>query len=1656
MGPITEQKPNRVLTTAYSCQHAIRDRSTTDSQPQISQTAPRRPCSIRLASSYNDRPFDVDEFVKEAPSKDETVLYLAYGSNLCKETFRGKRGIKPLSQINVQVPELRLTFDLPGIPYVEPCFANSAKRNLEKDVIGAERRCAKDEKSPLLEDSSRRRDNWHKGMIGVVYEVTAADYAHIIATEGGGSSYKDILDYLQALQPYTPTTTKQRLGQFVFLTVWGPLIFFVIFGGKMFTGKDGQSPAWLKEFTGALFKASHLSSPREIPESQNALAPAESQQRTGSNAAVRDPKVHQTEERLQTSPAGSVATTRVEDSYKDDAPAVKASTVAADQPREPDDERLYSITPDQRHKSQPLITNAHEGSALAGTIPETQLQAQVGFATAQQDQQPDIEEPTVPITKSRGTASNLKAVAQQALSSATDVQRQDHLPKIDQAVARTSSNTSAVSRTSGNVPSATSQTSAAPTSVLRKTEEHHEMVGARAADRLRARQPNAGNTSASMSTTAAQEARPAQTKSSRTAGAPVKVSKTSAASRPGTAVRQAAAPAPRKSAESSKPRATPIPAPAPAPKSTAKTRMLAETPAVAVTKTNATAEPEAQHGGRAADKGQGGKKRQTVGPDTMQAKRANGPFRFQSEDVVGSDYDMPISSPKGKAQRKGKKQELREPPQEKTQTSIVHDSITVAGKLPKVSSSQIRAARQPAKSTEKHEKDGTQRRKAKISSDLELAKYSEADTSTGRDPVLAEELRSHKAQALHAAHFATQEREQQRKVQLSHRAVEVQDAANALDVPGSQQNPQILSEGSSSSSLPTDPMKKVLKSGSAVEAKEFKTPTALRSSPPLREHAVTDDTTGLEEQTARSHKTTIIAFDKSGPRNQGKIPMATPGAKSTRSSMPPTKDHRSAKKTSGRTNVASKRRSKQPSSTGMNTRVNKGHASNTSKNVGDALQVVLGRRVNTTSQSDVVLATRDPQNASSKDSSDEALAGKQNLNQEEDFVDMNDYDDAGDLRPSQRHPSAPERPKPKTQNNPNAASIEDTTHEEDIEDSAAVHQNDNEGRHVRETKAPRSVKDVKPTAQSKDRHATGHTPRPSQAVTESVGNAIKEAPRGYQKPQPWESKAHSLPSHASGNHESVGDAQAGSTLANRAKSRPIAHVSKQKDQPAIQNHSALESSSKKMPPPPPRIKGATTTTATRNSAASIEKTAASSRPKRGVAADLPSEQAPKRVKLSAIVEQPSQDLPREATARHPRFSPRKQARSESDALAGAQDRRLSKKSLRQASQGPQTVDIHGSPVPRDMEIAETKTVLETFSQQASTSSDRARNSQKDGNKQTPYRDDVDLSEEDPFVAPPSHQQKVMSSNTKPLPAEPEAESNAFSRVKVTEAQSRMLYGEIEAVEDIANPLDGSEERDEYNSESEESIMSAARILRNLENMHGHMKGRSKKSSKNDRPSEESPLGYAVRRARKPASPPADVRPSGIRKQRGSQPSILAGILSRSTRKPFEYTAPAAEEEDADKTLVNEERSPPGSYLQKSPHHAAIDSSSGASSEDLIEWTGLLRPHQRSFFDGLVQIAQGLTKHMVNQENATDQMLEEYHRRNLYLVQQEEKRQAKLYQDLLVMCQQKRKARNSRLLNMSKDMRGLTEDFKHDLKEYKAKRASDREYNYELEAFIDGL
>lgn len=259
----------------------------------------------RQRATFNDCAFGEDPLavVESNSSQNETVLYLAYGSNLSAETFLGKRGIKPLSQVNVVAPQIALSFDLPGIPYSEPCFGNCRYREIKSE-------------------EGYHKNAWKKGLVGVVYEVTRKDYAHIIATEGGGSGYQDVLidcyaleddatkkvpespegdpfrvhtlyshgrtalrpdpDYaqpsprylklitdgayehdlpheyrhfLENIRTYHVTTNMQRLGSFVFLAVWAPLFMFFFGGARIFLDKDGRYPKWYAKFAQGLFTA---------------------------------------------------------------------------------------------------------------------------------------------------------------------------------------------------------------------------------------------------------------------------------------------------------------------------------------------------------------------------------------------------------------------------------------------------------------------------------------------------------------------------------------------------------------------------------------------------------------------------------------------------------------------------------------------------------------------------------------------------------------------------------------------------------------------------------------------------------------------------------------------------------------------------------------------------------------------------------------------------------------------------------------------------------------------------------------------------------------------------------------------------------------------------------------------------------------------------------------------------------------------------------------------------------------------------------------------------------------------------------------------------------------------------------------------------------
>lgn len=142
---------------------------------------------------------EANDFLYDHTASTPTVLYLAYGSNLCAQTFLGQRGIRPISAVNVSAPSLRLTFDLPGVPYKEPCFANTAPRKIPKVPKPPTLPPGFDPPQYLFPpstktDAQRSGDPaWNMGLIGVVYEVTPEDYTTIVKTEGGGSSYQDIL-----------------------------------------------------------------------------------------------------------------------------------------------------------------------------------------------------------------------------------------------------------------------------------------------------------------------------------------------------------------------------------------------------------------------------------------------------------------------------------------------------------------------------------------------------------------------------------------------------------------------------------------------------------------------------------------------------------------------------------------------------------------------------------------------------------------------------------------------------------------------------------------------------------------------------------------------------------------------------------------------------------------------------------------------------------------------------------------------------------------------------------------------------------------------------------------------------------------------------------------------------------------------------------------------------------------------------------------------------------------------------------------------------------------------------------------------------------------------------------------------------------------------
>ena len=106
-------------------------------------------------------------------TSEDVVWYFGYGSNM-KSTTMMSRGIRPLDTKVVKVRSYVLTFDVFGLAYSEPSMASIARYVRT---------------SPL----SAKHDDDPPDVHGVAFLITFSDLTKLIASEGGGVAYNEVM-----------------------------------------------------------------------------------------------------------------------------------------------------------------------------------------------------------------------------------------------------------------------------------------------------------------------------------------------------------------------------------------------------------------------------------------------------------------------------------------------------------------------------------------------------------------------------------------------------------------------------------------------------------------------------------------------------------------------------------------------------------------------------------------------------------------------------------------------------------------------------------------------------------------------------------------------------------------------------------------------------------------------------------------------------------------------------------------------------------------------------------------------------------------------------------------------------------------------------------------------------------------------------------------------------------------------------------------------------------------------------------------------------------------------------------------------------------------------------------------------------------------------
>lgn len=284
---------------------------------------------------------------------------------------------------------------------------------------------------------------------------------------------------------------------------------------------------------------------------------------------------------------------------------------------------------------------------------------------------------------------------------------------------------------------------------------------------------------------------------------------------------------------------------------------------------------------------------------------------------------------------------------------------------------------------------------------------------------------------------------------------------------------------------------------------------------------------------------------------------------------------------------------------------------------------------------------------------------------------------------------------------------------------------------------------------------------------------------------------------------------------------------------------------------------------------------------------------------------------------------------------------------RQASQG--SVDMTGSPYPKSMDVPRRATALEVFSQQAGLFSDH----DLDFKVTTLVDGSPHTSRPNVRLPPPSAELAVLSSNSKPIPAPPQAVSQAVCRIASGAVAERLLIRD-QAREPPTDPFTSSEEQHQSDKSGHET-----EFLKALRETGFRTKAQAGKSDISETVVDPDKTWVEPERAR--------FRPPHGKKRATS--------------------------------ISSESSSDPSSESQRSD----VD-------EDVVAWRSALKPHQADLFDSLVVVSHKLVRHLVDRETATADIVADYRRRGERIVSSLEKTNADSFDKRLrALADQKKQA-----------------------------------------------